>query len=303
VRFLSQGEALLDNSLVEHILSSVVESVLIRLEEQGVADTALEKEWAEVRQADKDVEEFCLAAARLGLDPYSEAIEIESQILRAAQELSGNVFEDFLDAVNPWRISAALDWISDAGRSIRESAKRIDGAIARLMGKTAGRGNIRSTRPWELGWRQATEVRMLLRIPSEEVFEIDDFLESRIQGADHWGLQAVGGTIRDGMPVVVLGREQARTTKRFTLARALWHVLYEDDPLFLITSAYTDRQKIERAFAAELLAPAQGVAERLEGALDVVVSEDLEQVARHFRVSPTVIHHQVENQLSASIVG
>jgi Zn-dependent peptidase ImmA (M78 family) len=80
-------------------------------------------------------------------------------------------------------------------------------------------------------------------------------------------------------------------------------MLYEDDPLFLVTGAYTDRQKMERAFAAELLAPAKGIAERLGGTPDVVLLEDLEEVAQYFRVSPMVVEHQVENQLSASIIG
>ncbi len=303
VRFLSQGEALLDSPVVERVLSSLVEAVLIRLAEQGVTNTALEKEWSEVRRVDKDEEEFCLAAARLGLDPYSEAIEIESDILRASEELSGNIFGDFLDAVSPRRIGAALDWIASAGRLINASARRVDGSVSGLRSHTARRTEAQNARPWERGWRQASEVRELLGVSPVDAFAIDDLVESRTQRTDDRGLQAVGGTDSEVKPVVVLGRQQPKETKRFTLARALWHVLYEEDALFLVTSAYTDRQKTERAFAAELLAPARGVAERLEGALDVVLSEDLEQVARHFRVSPMVVYHQVENQLSASIVG
>jgi len=154
-----------------------------------------------------------------------------------------------------------------------------------------------------MGWRQASEVRSLLGIAVGDVFGIDELVDWRLRAVDDRRLQAVGGTVSEAAPVVVLGRQQPRETKRFTLARGLWHVLYEDERLFLVTSAYTGRQKTERAFAAELLAPAQGVAERLEGALDVVASEDVEQVAQHFRVSPMVVEHQVENQLSASIVG
>jgi Zn-dependent peptidase ImmA (M78 family) len=82
----------------------------------------------------------------------------------------------------------------------------------------------------------------------------------------------------------------------------LWHILFQDDPLFLVTAAYTDRQKVERAFAAELLAPAQGVAERLGNDGVAVTSEDIEAVAQHFDVSAMVIQHQVENQLSLPVV-
>jgi hypothetical protein len=301
VRFLSQGEAALDNQVVELVLSSLVETVLTRLAEQGVTDTALEKEWSEVRRVDDDEEEFCLAAARLGLDPYSEALEAQSDILRAAEELNGHVLEDFLDAVSPRAIGAGLDWISNARRLMSKATSEDKVEVLALRKQISRRGVRRHARPWELGWLQASEVRSALGTPLGDTFALDNLVDSQTRKIDDRGLQAVGGTAREATPVVVLGRRQPSETRRFTLARALWHVLYERETLFLVTRAYTDRQKTERAFAAELLAPAQGIQERLGGSLDVVVSEDLEQVAQHFRVSPIVVQHQVENQLSVNI--
>ncbi len=303
VRFLGQGEATLDKQGVELALASFVDAVLTRLAEQGVTDTALEKEWSEVTEIDKDEEEFCLAAARLGLDPFSEAADVQAEILRAAEELSGHAFEDFLDAVSPRRVGPGLDWISAARRRIRRSASQRSTMVSELRRTASRLAGVRGVRPWEMGWRQASEVRGLLHAPSEGAFSIDDLLASRVQENEDRGLQAVGGTVSGAAPVIVLGRPQPRTAKRFTLARALWHVLYEDDPLFLVTAAYTDRQKVERAFAAELLAPAKGIADLLGGSPDVVTSEDIEQLAEHFRVSPRVVEHQLENQLAASIVG
>jgi hypothetical protein len=303
IRFLSQGEALVDKQATELALASFVEAVLTRLEEQGVTDTSLEKEWSAVKQMDHDEEEFCLATARLGLDPFSEASEVEAEILRAAEELEGHVFGDFLDAVSPRRIGAGLDWISNARRLIGQSASQTSTTVSELRKELRRRGQGRGGRPWEVGWQQAAEVRGSLGTPPADIFAIDKLLDSRIRRVDDRGLQAVGGAPNEATPVVALGRQQPRKTRRFTLARALWHVLYEDEPLFLVTSAYTDRQKVGRAFAAELLAPAKGIAERLGGPTDVVLSEDLEQVAEHFRVSTMVIEHQVENQLSASIIG
>jgi len=305
VRFLSQGEAVLDNQEVEQTLAALVEAVLTRLREQGVTDTFLEKEWSEVLRIEKDEEEkeFCLAAARLGLDPFSEASEVESEILRAAEELSGDVFGDFLDAVSPQNIGTGLHWISRAKRLIHKSASQASPTISELRRETRRGNEARGSRPWEVGWRQASEVRSLLSTAPEEIFLIDDLVDSKIRTVEDRGLQAIGSTPSEATPVVVLGRQQSTRTSRFTLTRALWHMLYEDDPLFLVTGAYTDRQKMERAFAAELLAPAKGIAERLGGTPDVVLLEDLEEVAQYFRVPPMVVEHQVENQLSASIIG
>jgi Zn-dependent peptidase ImmA (M78 family) len=88
--------------------------------------------------------------------------------------------------------------------------------------------------------------------------------------------------------------------QRFTLSRAFWHYLWESDPVFLVTTAYTERQKVERAFAAELLAPADGIRKLLGTDPRDAVPEDLDGIAEHFGVSSMVIEHQVENQLLAA---
>ena len=86
---------------------------------------------------------------------------------------------------------------------------------------------------------------------------------------------------------------------RFTLSRALWHCIWDDAPIFAVTSAHTQRQSVERAFAAELLAPADGIASLLESPPEVASDEELEQIAEHFGVASMVIGHQVRNQLVA----
>jgi len=81
------------------------------------------------------------------------------------------------------------------------------------------------------------------------------------------------------------------------LGRALWHRLAADEPSFLITTAYTERQKIERAFAAELLAPAVGIEAGLDVPPEEAVQEDLGIVAEHFGVSAILVEHQIDNQI------
>ncbi|HEX2418259.1 MAG TPA: ImmA/IrrE family metallo-endopeptidase, partial [Micromonosporaceae bacterium] len=62
---------------------------------------------------------------------------------------------------------------------------------------------------------------------------------------------------------------------------------------------YTDKQKIERAFAAELLTPAAGVAERMESYPSTDELDEIEETADHFGVSPMIVEHQIRNQLAA----
>ena len=62
--------------------------------------------------------------------------------------------------------------------------------------------------------------------------------------------------------------------------------------LFPATRAYSYRQKMQRAFAAELLSPFASVAEMLRGDYS---EESQNAVAEHFTVSPMTIRTQLVN--------
>ncbi len=107
------------------------------------------------------------------------------------------------------------------------------------------------------------------------------------------GLQALGGSSGSGSATLVLTPRKSQT-KRFAAARALWHFGGPDRAdRFLLTPARTSAYQAERAFAAEFLAPADG----LRQILPVVADDALEATATHFGVSPLLIRHQVDNQL------
>ena len=184
----------------------MVTGTLTRLAEQGVAGTVLEKEWSAIQQTDPDEAEYCRAAARLGLDPYSDAEPYERDILQA-------------------------------------------------------------------------------------------YIASTVRKAPDVSLQALGAGASHPHPLVVIGQNRPAASKRFTLSRALWHYLWDDSPLFVITAAHTYRQRVERAFAAELLAPAEGIAQLLESPPEAASQEELEQIAQRYGVSSMVIEHQLRNHL------
>jgi hypothetical protein len=71
IKFLTRGDFRVQSEHVQHELELLVTGTLTRLSEQGVTGTVLEKEWAAIQQTDPDEAEYCRAAARLGLDPYS----------------------------------------------------------------------------------------------------------------------------------------------------------------------------------------------------------------------------------------
>ena len=82
--------------------------------------------------------------------------------------------------------------------------------------------------------------------------------------------------------------------KKFAFCRGLFEYLTSQPGTpALISATHSERQKRNRAFAAEFLVPAALLKERLRGyTLD---EEEVDDLAKIFRVSSYVIHHQIEN--------
>jgi hypothetical protein len=113
-------------------------------------------------------------------------------------------------------------------------------------------------------------------------------LEDRAKSAEFSYLLELRGTSR-----LVL-RSKWNTGRRFELARILGDVLMRksDERLFPVTAAYTYRQRAQRAFAAELLAPFSSVCEAL--GTDSAM-EAREEVAEHFQISELAIRTMLVN--------
>jgi hypothetical protein len=94
-----------------------------------------------------------------------------------------------------------------------------------------------------------------------------------------------------GSKIVLPGRRE--TARRFALARVVGdRLMHRSGALHPATHAYTYRQKAQRSFAAELLAPFEAVEDMLRGDY----SEDRQQdVADYFLVSPMVVNTLLKN--------
>jgi len=68
----------------------------------------------------------------------------------------------------------------------------------------------------------------------------------------------------------------------------------------LVTGVNTERQKRNRAFAAEFLAPADAIRKRLTAG--EVSQEDIDDLAGDMGVSPFVVEHQIVNHRLAEVV-
>jgi hypothetical protein len=89
-----------------------------------------------------------------------------------------------------------------------------------------------------------------------------------------------------------LFRNSRNDGRRFEVARLIGDVLAVPRAWQIATSTRTARQKLQRAFATEFLAPIDGVSEFLS---DDLSDEAVSATAEHFQVSDLVIRHQIEN--------
>jgi hypothetical protein len=298
IRYLAEGEAYLDGDEVKYRLGEFVEAVLGRLNESGLTETDLHAEWKDIRETEPEVEAFCLAAARLGLDPYWEAHDVEAAIVEAVGRLPDSLLEDFLDAVDTDLLTPAAIWVNKAQRTLervmqptsKRAGEKTQGDILDLRQTLAADVGLREGMPWEIGYAYARQVRELLHIAPAEPVPVDSYVHSVLRSGPDPSLTALG---LGHSTAVVLSQRQAPEPRRFTLARVIWHLLSSSGDPFLITAAHTERQSVERAFAAEFLAPAAGIQE----VMGTSTGTDPDEVARYFRVSPLVVYHQVENQL------
>ena len=308
VRFLSRGDVRQDSQAVMQELERLITETLTRLAEQGVHGTVLEKEWASIQQTDSEETDYCLASARLGLDPYADAEPYEQDILSAAELLSGRLLTDFLDAVSPDHIQQALNWLSrfavESGTATAtQGASPAEDADADALGELRGVAarsewfGAAAGLPWRIGYQQARLVRARAAPDTTAKLDIQRYVGSQVHLAPDASLQALGSGAGSARRTIVLGQSRPAPSTRFTLSRALWHRIWDDAPSFVITTAHTRRQQIERAFAAELLAPADGIAELLESPPEAASQEEVEQIAQRYGVSSMVVDHQIRNHL------
>lgn len=296
IRFLTSGEALVDPPRLGLDLAGLVDAVIRRLQDCGVEKAALFDEWSAVRDAAPDEADFCLAAARLGLDPYSETASFESEIVRAADALPPVLLADFLNIVDPDHIDADLEWIVAAQSRFDELSDQ-PCSPPPTVDPDFEAFTVTDVRfPWRAGWRIARKFREELGIEPQAVFPLEQFVRYLVLDGPDAGLQALG-TADDSATNVVLGRQQHPLAQRFTLGRAMWRALSNPGHQFLVTSGHSLQQRVERAFAAELLAPAEGIARIVGGNPQSISEDDIEKAQEHFQVSSLAVKHQIDNQL------
>jgi hypothetical protein len=308
VRFVSVGEAWARSGDVTEGLARLVDHVLDRLVEAGLPETRLSDEWAAVATTDDDEGAFCRIVARLGLDPYAVDEETAADVLRVVERLPAELVDDFFDNADPRALRRAAEWTLQAVDTATEVAAKARNPLQPLYeatqygatqhAETAGAGSgpsVGGERPWTTGYRMARLVRQALELPSVDPFDVSPWLgKAAPVPVDSGGIQ--------GVVAVAAGRcglRQGSIRSRFGEARALGRVLTRPrQQSFVLSAARGYDERVAGAFAAELLAPADGIRQALDALGGRLDDAALDAVAGRFDVSPLVIRHQYDNQLA-----
>jgi hypothetical protein len=305
IRFVSNGVALARTDSVMEGFAQLVNHVLERLAEERLPKTHFAEEWEAIAHTSDEEQEFCRAAARLGLDPYSVSDQVADAVVDAATSLPPELVDDFFDSADAAMIAEGARWTqravvaaNKASAKARESLLSLLPAVSHFP--TLSGRDVETdfdARPWLTGYAMARGVRSELGVGELEQFDTSPWVGVSDLSGSSSGVQGVAA-VNEGRCGLVLAGPHPGAAAKFGQARALGRVLARPEQRrFVLSQARGLDEKVAGAFAAELLAPAEGIRISLD-AIGKRNDAAIEAVARHYRVSPLVVKHQYDNQIA-----
>jgi len=302
VSFLTSGAEYLERQQVQEALTRFVDAVVERLEDESVEGTLLQEEWQAIRDSRDAEAEFSAVAGRLGCDPFSLDQSQQDILIKAASALSGGIAGEFFAAAELKTLDVQVSALHEVIQ--RAQATEIQMRPLRALrekGLELGAG----LTPWQQGYSAARETRRALNLDGQVVGSVERIGELLGVGRQEWeraaqstttgvtAVDAVVATTRSGAPCFAVRRSQ-RTVRAFAICRALYEYLaWPTESAAVVVNTHSERQKRNRAFAAEFLAPAEKLREIIGHR--PVSDDDIQEIADSLDVAPHVVRHQIEN--------
>ncbi len=301
LRYLTSHAAVITADQFEALIDRFLEQIQTRLQFHGLDKSNFSAIWREVlaerqdpRHADRRRFE-----ALLGADPDEADPEAIDQLLADAKIMGLQPMAEI--AAQHWHDSSLL-----TARALRElaDATGFDGRAADIV-QLSNRHDVPTTKQAQ-AWLVGREAAQLLRqqegmggacVPDRILAALAGTREANLDGTPN--SFPMSFTLRtSGSKTRTVLRSRWRTGRRFELARLIGDtILNVSTALYPATRSYTYRQKVQRSFAAEFLAPFNETYERLGRDYS---TESMEEVAHYFQVSPMTIqtllvnHHVLE---------
>ncbi|MBF0143723.1 MAG: hypothetical protein HQL59_09745 [Magnetococcales bacterium] len=305
VRYLGHFRELVPVADFARGIEAFVQLVLARLDSVGIRESELHLLWRElsVERGEAEAAAFRRLEALLGFEPD----EAPDGVADFFQRLSLEVGEEAVAEVAAAFARPGSGLLRDRVLFLeRPLPAGLQGSLASVLGlREDARWICRSVAtPWDRGRDLARGVRKFLGfgsgpLPDDRLGEILGLTTEHLaRGAASLGKVGLSLAVKSGDlgEVRFLFRRSSRTGRRFEAARWLGDVLMAPpgDRWLPATDTKTARQKGQRAFAAELLAPIEPLASFLGKELND--PERIEEAGDYFGVSTWAINSQLDNQ-------
>lgn len=297
VKFLSPSIVHVERSVFARALDDFLAIAAARLEAFSLGQSDIVQLIRMVQQevADPEVAELRRVEALLQQDPDV----IEETELRAVREklrwMGERAGDEVLAASTFDEVTRVDDWALELVKSTRAQLMNADAvSAARDALPPVHTGEL----PWERGRAMAQSVRLawgagLSTLALEKQLGVVNSrrrartVVERIVAA---GFRDEAGGVRAFVP------QKRDSSYRFHLARVLADALEHghQDVLFAATDTASARQKLQRAFAQELLCPIDGILERIR-VPDRPTESELEDTADYYGVSPWTVQTVLVN--------
>lgn len=300
VRYLDNHHNTVPLGVFEDAIDAFVELTLARLDAMGIEGRELRSLWREVSEERRTeaAARYRQIEARLGFDPDDAREGAVNDLVSLAAKAGG-------DAVNEIATACAVSE-NPVGvlREIihRTSASRIE---ARMQPTPELKRASARSGPMETagarGFRLAHVARAAWGLESgpvtdQTLSELLSIQDEVLKNQSERSLAPVGLAIRNGRAdkLELLFQRRSRTGRRFEASRFMADNLTAPpaDHWLPATSARTARQKLQRAFAIELLAPIDDLVDHLGGDYS---DEAFDEAGQYYGISPLAVQSHLAN--------
>lgn len=288
----------------EHGVDSFVQDVISQLAANKLASNSVSRMWDELQseRSDPDLATYRRFEALLGQSPDDGDEGIIRQLTKDRSVL-GEQAANEVAANAPLTQNAAVtaDNLQSVARQTGFDISEGNGVSSPMTDNTMTlmeSGHPGPMVAWQVG---QTAAKALRRSEGLGDRPINDRLLSEMCGLPD-GVFSRSSSVKPPMAYTlstktgrrIVFRARVSNGRRFDAARLLGDKLLvrNDEPLQPATWTHTFRQKMQRAFAAELLCPFDALLEQLDGDHS---NDSIEEAAKKFRVSPRLVANRLED--------
>ena len=289
---------------LEEAIDAFANDVLSRLEADGLRETNLHRLWDDLQNErdDPELARYRKLEALLGYDPDEADEDAVRQRLHDAaalgEEAMGELAADATLDDDPLKNMA---WSRDLSDIAERRGFDADLRAGFSLTDATDMPRPGAVQAWRLGEQLARDVRRQAALDGERISNdlLATFAGTTAAAISGTGRRSRGLSFalnRRGACARVALRSRYVTGRRFELARlfgdrlAYTQVDGLSEDLSPATRSYSYRQKMQRAFAAELLSPFAAVDDMLRGDYS---DENQGEVAAYFKVAPMTVRSQL----------